>query len=140
MAPAIWRRFFKPYLAKRIKLAKSLRPDLLVSYHSDGDVTDVLDDFVEIGIDILNPVQPECMDIPAFAKRYSGNLTVYGGLGTQSTLAFGSPSDVEKEVKALVELGRAGMGLIIAPSHFIEPEVPIDNILALHNTVMSSTF
>lgn len=130
MGLPMWRRWLKPRLARVIAAAKAARPDVLVFYHTDGDAMAVVPDLIEIGVDILNPIQCECMD-PAEAKRlYGKDLAFWGTLGTQSTLPFGAPEDVRREVKERMETVGVGGGLLLAPTHMIEPEVPWENILA----------
>lgn len=138
MSAKLWRKWLKPRLAAVIAAARVVRPNILIAYHSDGDVTDLVDDFIEIGIDILNPVQPECMDPFSLRRRYGDTLSFWGTLGTQSTLPFGSPEDVRRDVEQRIELiGRDG-GLILAPTHMVEPEVPWENILAFVDTVKAT--
>lgn len=138
MSAKLWRTWLKPRLAAVIAAARAVRPDILIAYHSDGDVTHLVDDFIEIGIDILNPVQPECMDLFALKQQYGDALSFWGTLGTQSTLPFGSPADVRHDIEQRVELvGRDG-GLILAPTHMVEPEVPWENILTFVDTVKAT--
>jgi uroporphyrinogen decarboxylase len=130
MSVRMWRAWLKPRLARVIAAARSVRPDVLVFFHSDGDVTAIVEDLIEIGVDILNPVQPECMDPVALRQRFGERLCLWGTIGTQSTFPFGSPDDVRREVRTRVEtVGRNG-GLFLAPTHMIEPEVPLANIVA----------
>jgi uroporphyrinogen decarboxylase len=130
MSVRMWRAWLKPRLARVIAAARSVRPDVLVFFHSDGDVTAIVEDLIETGVDILNPVQPECMDPVALRQRFGERLCLWGTIGTQSTFPFGSPDDVRREVRTRVEtVGRNG-GLFLAPTHMIEPEVPLANIVA----------
>ena len=138
MSPAMWRRWLKPRLAQTIAAARRVRPDVLVFYHSDGDVRPIIGELIEIGVDILNPVQPECMD-PALLKRLWGDrLSFWGTIGTQTTFPFGTPDDVRKEVRLRIETVGNGGGLFLAPTHFIEPEVPFENIVAFVDAAKES--
>ena len=138
MSVRMWRTWLKPRLARVIGAAKSARPDVLVFFHSDGNVTAIVDDLVEIGVDILNPVQPECMDPLALRQRFGRRLALWGTIGTQSTFPFGTPDDVRREVRTRIEtVGRDG-GLFLAPTHMIEPEVPFANIAAFVDAVTAS--
>ncbi|MCS7224851.1 MAG: uroporphyrinogen decarboxylase family protein [Armatimonadetes bacterium] len=128
MAPHIWRKFLKPRLARVIATARSLRPDIAVWYHSDGNILSIIDDLIEIGVTVLNPIQPECMDLRLIRDRYGDRLAFWGGIGTQSVLPFGSPDDVKKAVRDVIRL--FAPGFILAPTHVIEPDVPWDNIIA----------
>ena len=137
MSVRMWRTWLKPRLARVIAAAKSARPDVLVFFHSDGNVTAIVDDLVEIGVDILNPVQPECMDPVALRQRFGRRLALWGTIGTQSTFPFGTPDDVRREVRTRIEtVGRDG-GLFLAPTHMIEPEVPFANIAAFVEAVLA---
>lgn len=129
--PELWREVMKTRWAKVIAAARAIKPDIHVWYHSDGNVWDIIDDLVEIGITILNPVQPECMNPLAIRKRCGKLLAFDGCVGTQSTLPFGTPDEVRRTVRELVETldGKNG-GLMLSPTHVLEPEVPPENIMA----------
>ena len=86
-------------------------------------------------VDILNPVQPECVDPVAIKKKYGDRLSFWGTIGTQTTMPFGTPEDVRREIRARIETVGKGGGLLIAPTHVIEPEVPWENILAFIEAV-----
>jgi uroporphyrinogen decarboxylase len=135
MSAGMWRVWLKPRLARTIAAARDVRRDVLVFYHSDGDITPIITDLVEIGVDILNPVQPECMDAAALKRVFGDRLSFWGTIGTQSTLPFGSPDDVRREVRTRIETVGAGGGLFLAPTHVIEPEVPFENIVAFVDAV-----
>jgi uroporphyrinogen decarboxylase len=131
MSVDLWRTWLKPRLARVIQAGRAIKPDLLIFYHSCGYVLPFLDDLVEIGIDVLNPVQPECMPFEDVLKKVGGRLSFWGTLGTQSTLPFGTPDDVRKVIwDNLRRCGRQG-GLVIAPTHMVEPEVPWANLVAM---------
>ncbi len=130
MSPAVWRRFIKPRLARIIAAARAVKPDVLALYHSDGDLTVAIDELVEVGVDVLNPVQPECMDPRAIRRRYGRRLAFWGTVGTQTTMPFGRPADVRRAVRDSIDaLGRSG-GLLVSPTHTLEPDVPWENIEA----------
>jgi uroporphyrinogen decarboxylase len=135
ISPEMWRKHFKPRLKMVIDAAKSINPDILIDYHSDGNVTKVVPELIEIGIDILNPVQPECMDVIQLKKDFGNILSFRGTLGTQSVLPFGTPKDVEKSCREMIEIVGKGGGLILAPSHVLEPEVPWENLEAMIKTI-----
>jgi len=135
MSPAMWREFIKPNFARIIRAARVIKPDILWFYHTDGCVTEIIADLIEIGVDILNPVQPEVMDPAALKKQYGDRLTFNGTISIQQTLPFGTVQDVRREVKERIETVGIGGGLILAPSHLIQPEVPLVNLLALAQAV-----
>lgn len=137
MSVELWRQWLKPRLAEVIRAGKSIKPDLLIFYHSCGYVLPFIEELIEVGVDILNPVQPECMqlaDVQAIAK---GRLSYWGTIGTQQTLPFGTPEQVREAVLANLKLcGKAG-GIVIAPTHLVEPEVPWENLLAMKEAAAS---
>jgi len=134
MNPDVWRTLIKPRLKKVIDATKNINKDILVFYHGDGNLQSIIPDLIEIGIDILNPIQPECMNPIEIKNLYGDRLSFWGGLGTQTTMPFGSTDDVRKECRRLIDnLGKGG-GFLLAPTHTIEPEVPWDNIMAFIDT------
>jgi uroporphyrinogen decarboxylase len=135
MSPGTWRRFLKPHMARIIAKARSIAPDIPVFYHSDGDCRLIIEELIEIGVTILNPVQPECMDPAELKRRYGGRLAFWGTIGIQGTLPFGTPDDVRREVRTRMETVGAGGGLLIGPSHMVEPEVPWENLVALYEAI-----
>ncbi len=127
----LWREVMKPRWASVFAAARAVKPDIHVWYHSDGNIWDILDDLVEIGVTILNPVQPECMDPVAIRKRFGKRLAFDGCVGTQTTFPFGTPADMHRRVRELCEaLDAAHGGLMLSPTHVLEPEVPPENIAA----------
>ena len=135
MSLDMWREFLKPRLKRIIEAAKKVNPDALVFYHSDGKVWDAIPELIEAGVDVLNPIQPDCMD-PAEVKREFGkDLSFFGTVSVQETLPKGTPKDVEEEVKLRIETVGKGGGLLIAPSHVLQPDTPWENITAFFEAV-----
>ena len=99
-------------------------------YHSCGFVEPFIPDLIEAGIDILNPVQPESMDFGKLHAEYGDVLSFNGTLGTQTTLPFGTPDEVRAVVKRNLDIAGDKGGLVVAPTHVVEPEVPWENIEA----------
>lgn len=130
MSKPMWREWLKPRLARVIAAARAAKPDVLVSYHSCGNVTELVDDFIEIGIDILNPVQPECMDFAALHAEYGDRLSFNGTIGTQTTMPFASPQEVRETVRRNLDIAGPAGGLLPCPTHLLEPEVPWENVEA----------
>lgn len=130
MSPRLWRRWLKPRLAAVIAAARAAKPDVLIWYHSDGDCRPIIPELIEIGVDILNPVQPECMDPAQIKALYGDRLAFSGTIGTQTTMPFGTPDEVKAEVKLRMSTVGRGGGLLLAPTHVLEPDVPWENILA----------
>lgn len=135
MSVPMWRKWFKPLMSEIIGAAKAIKPDLLVFYHSDGNCAAIIGDLIEIGVDILNPVQPECLNLAELKKLHGDHVSFWGTMGTQTTFPFGTPEDVRREVADRIALfGRDG-GLLLGPSHMIEPEVPFENVEAFVQAV-----
>lgn len=134
MSYDLWAKWLKPDMKRAIAAAKEVKPDLLAYYHSDGVIYDIIEDLIEIGVDILNPVQPECIDPVKVKEMYGDRLSFWGTIGTQTTMPFGTVEEVEATVKEMIETVGKGGGLCLAPTHLLEPEVPFENIEALVNT------
>ena len=135
MSPATWRKWFKGRMALIIEEALAVKPGLPIFYHSDGNPEAIIPDLMDIGVTILNPVQPECLDPAMVKERYGDRLALWGTIGTQTTLPFGTPDDVRREVRTRIEtVGRDG-GLVLGPTHMIEPDVPWENIVALYEAI-----
>ncbi|MCX8082050.1 MAG: hypothetical protein N3D17_01430 [bacterium] len=129
-SPTMWRRFIKERWAKVYSSVKSIKPDIQIWYHSDGNINTIIPELIEIGVTILNPLQPECMDITKIKKEYGKHLVFDGTIGTQTTMPFSSPEEVKNVIRQRKkELGYDG-ALILAPTHVLEPEVPLENIEA----------
>jgi uroporphyrinogen decarboxylase len=129
-APDLWRRMLHARWTRIWSEVKRINPKVQIFYHSDGNIAPIVGELVEGGVDILNPLQPECLDVDAVHRAYGKRLCFDGCIGTQSTMPFGSPQDVRDRVKEVIEkYGRDG-GLFISPTHMLEPEVPIANIEA----------
>ena len=130
IGPHTWREFLKPRLARVIEAARAARPDLRIIYHSDGHFEPILDDLVELGVDGINPLQPEHMDAARIRRRYGPGLALWGTVGRQTAFAFATPEAIGDEVRRRVdELGPAG--LILCPAYDIdEPDIPWANIRA----------
>jgi len=135
MSPATWRRWLKPRLAQVVEAAKSVKPEIHIFYHSDGDCRAIIPDLIEIGVTVLNPVQPECMDPVQLKAEFGDRLAFWGTVGTQTTMPFETPEQVRAVVKERIETVGKGGGLLIAPTHILEPDVPWQNVLAFVEAV-----
>jgi uroporphyrinogen decarboxylase len=135
MSPDMWRQWLKPCWAKVWAAARAIKPDLQIWYHSDGNLEPIIPDLIEIGMTILNPVQPECMDPAKLKAQYGDQLGFWGCVGTQTTFPFGSPADMKQAVKGLIDTVGRGGGLLLAPTHTLEPDVPWENIVAFFEAV-----
>jgi len=130
-----WRKFVKPGLKKIFGHARER--GLLVMVHSDGDVTQLIPDLIEIGVTILNPLQPEAMDVLEIKRRYGKDLCFNGGISTQITLPRGTEQDVRREVAACLRYLGKGGGYIVAPAKAILPDVPLENAAALIDSLVN---
>lgn len=130
-----WRQWVKPATAATIAAAKEISQDVLAMYHSDGVIDDIIPELIEIGVDVLNPVQPECMDPVRIKQNYGDRLSFLGTVGTQTVMPFGTPEQVRDTVRHMLETVGANGGLTIAPTHMLEPEVPWANIEAFVQAV-----
>jgi uroporphyrinogen decarboxylase len=131
MSVELWEEWIRPRLAGVVAAARAERPGVLVLYHSCGYVLPFIERLIETGIDILNPVQPESMPFAEVHARFGDRLSFWGTIGTQTTLPFGSPGDVRRAVaENLGACGERG-GIVIGPTHVLEPEVPWENFLAM---------
>ncbi len=140
ISPDTWRRFFKPRMATFISTLKRINPDVKVAYHSDGVIYPIIPDLVEIGLDVLNPVQPRCMDPETLNREYGDRLCFWGSIDEQHTLPFGRPEDVRKEVLArLRTLGKDG-GLILGPTHHVQLDTPLENFWAMVDTIRETPY
>jgi len=135
MSPNTWRTWFKGRMQRIIQEARTIKPGLPIFYHSDGNPAAIIPDLIDIGVTILNPVQPECID-PVWVKQtYGDRLALWGAIGTQTVMPFGNPESIRREVRRLVETVGYDGGLVLGPTHSLEPDVPWDNIEALYQAI-----
>lgn len=135
IAKPLWQKYLKGRLEEVIRSAKEVNPEILIFYHGDGNLQDIIPDLIEIGVDILNPIQPECMDPVEIKRQYGNKISFWGTIGTQTTMPFGTPKDVKAACQRMIQtVGRDG-GLLLAPTHLLEPEVPWENIKAFIEAV-----
>lgn len=140
ISPNHWRRFFKPRMATFIAELKAINPDVKVAYHSDGNIQPIIPELIEIGLDILNPIQPACMDPALLKKQYGDKLCFWGSVDEQYTLPQGTPDYVRHEILTrLNTIGKNG-GLIIGPTHHVQLDTPLENFWAMVNTITDTPY
>ncbi len=134
MGYRLWREFIYPVLKRTYSVARDAGKKVFI--HSCGDVDELFDDLVDIGLNCFNPFQPEVMDVSTLVPQYRGRLAFYGGMSTQKTLPYGNVDDVRRETRQLLQLGEAG-GYIFSPAHDVPKDVPLENMLAMIDLVQS---
>jgi len=132
LSPELWRCHIKPYSEKLIRTFRDM--GLVTFYHSCGSIVPVIEDFIGMGLDILDPIQPKAagMNPEELKRRFGDRLTFHGGIDEQELLPWGTPVDVRREVGRLIGiLGKDG-GYIVCTAHAIQPDTPAENITALY--------
>jgi len=140
MSPATWRRFLKPRLAAFIASLKQKNARLKIAYHTDGCVYPIIPDLIEIGVDVLNPIQPQSMDPEKLKREYGGRLCFWGTIDIQQTLPFGTADEVKAEVLARLRTVGQNGGLILGPTHNVQLDTPMENFWSLVKTVTETSY
>jgi len=136
-SPALFRTLDVPRLAELIQRVREDRPEALFFYHSDGKLDDVLDDLIEAGFDIINPIQPECMDPYAVKQRWGDRITLWGTISVRTTLPKGSPDEIRRLVHERIRRCGHDGGFVLAPANVIMYDTPIENVLAMYEAARS---
>jgi uroporphyrinogen decarboxylase len=129
----MWETWLKPRHQKVIHAAREVNPDILIFYHSCGHYTPFIPGLLEIGVDILNPIQPECMDFDEVHAQFGDKASFWGTLGSQQLLPFGSEDEIRAEVHSRIKTCGEKGGIVIGPSHLVEPEVPLDSLIFMRD-------
>jgi uroporphyrinogen decarboxylase len=129
LGPKNWRRFLKPRLQRMYK--KVHEAGKMALSHCCGNIADVIPDIIEIGLDVLESVQPEAMNPYELKQKYGDRIKFWGGLGTQSVIQFGSPREIHDEVALLCGKMGTGGGYILAPAEPLQPGIPVENAAAV---------
>lgn len=137
ISPTSYRQFFKPRHKKVIAAFKKANPNIKIAYHSCGSIVGIIEDLIEIGVEILNPIQPQAkgMDLALFKEKYGDRIAFFGGVDVQGVLPNGTPADVEEEVKKRIKAAGKGGGYVLAPAHNIQPDTSLENIYAMYEAV-----
>lgn len=134
MSLDMWRKLIKPHIKRLYSLAKKY--DLYITQHSCGSVTYVLKDLVELGLNVLEPIQVRAydMDFESLVNKYNGKVVLQGSIDTQKTLPFGTPEDVRNEVISRIKLFKDKGGFVLGPSQHLLKEIPLENIITMYKT------
>jgi hypothetical protein len=134
-SPAMFERFDVPRFTKLINRVKQVNPEVRILYHSDGNIEHIIPMLIRCGIDILNPIQSACMDPAAIKKKYGDRLTFHGTISVQDTIPYGTVADVQNEVITRIKTVGYNGGFIVSPENSIPYDAPLENILAVYETV-----
>jgi uroporphyrinogen decarboxylase len=135
MSLKMWREWLKPRMADVIQAAKRVNPRIYFRYHSDGMITPLIPDLIEIGVDSLITVQPESTDIYDVKRRFGEDICMEGTIGCQSELMRGTPDEVRSMVKAQCEGLMSGGGFIASPANMVGPDAPFEDLIALYEAL-----
>jgi uroporphyrinogen decarboxylase len=139
ISPLMFRKFIKPCLARLIKTIKESNPKTKVMLHSDGAITRLIPDIIELGVDVLHPLEPlPATDIPAVKAAFGAQVTFLGGIDITHAMT-GTPPDVIDEVRLRIAQLAQGGGYILAPSNHLQADVPPENVVTLYETARNSS-
>ncbi|MFA7019612.1 MAG: uroporphyrinogen decarboxylase family protein [Sphaerochaetaceae bacterium] len=128
----LWRDIIRPSIDKIIASAREINPEIILFFHSDGNLDQIMEELIDTGFTVINPIQPECMDLYKTKDRFGHTITLHGTISIQELLPFGSVDDIHREVAKIVDYCGKDGGLIISPSNLIQNDTPMENILALY--------
>lgn len=133
ISPKTWRDVFKERMRCVIKELKQVNPETKIAYHCCGSYFPIMGDLIEIGVDILNALQPTAanMDLKTIKDTFGSRASLFGGLDTQGAIPFGSLADVEQEVQRAITAAAPGGGYILAGAHNIQPDTSVEKLVKL---------
>lgn len=135
ISPETFREMIKPKMGYMIGELRKRNKNIKIAFHSDGYIEPIIPDLIEVGVDLLNPIQPESMDPADIKKKYGKNIALWGTVSTQSTLPFKGPKEVNEEVRERIKTCAPGGGFLLAPTHNIQLDVPFANIEAFYGAI-----
>jgi uroporphyrinogen decarboxylase len=140
LSPQHWRTHIKPYSEQLIRRFKDM--GYFTFYHSCGSIVPVIDDLIEMGLDVLDPVQISAagMDPQILKTRFGDRLTFHGGVDEQTMLPVLSPPELEAAILGLIEVLGSGGGYIPCAAHALQPDTPVENILTLYRTITAHRY
>jgi len=137
MSPVQYREWYRPRHRQIVAHLRAIRPEAKIAFHCCGHVTPLIPDLVEIGIDVLEAVQAEAMDVPALKREFGRDIAFWGGVGAQSVLELGTPAQVREGVRQTLQVMAPGGGYIAAPCHTLTEHVSWENVLAFHEAMLA---
>jgi uroporphyrinogen decarboxylase len=140
ISPGMWRQYFKPRMCRFISELKEINPELKIAYHSDGNIWPIIPDLIEIGLDVLNPIQPACMNPSEVKEQFGDRLCFWGTIDEQRTLPFGTEGEVRAEVLHRLKTIGGGGGLIIGPTHHVQLDTSLENFWSMVNTIKNTAY
>lgn len=136
LSPETWRKYFKIRYSQIFEAFRKKKKDIVIAYHSCGNCSEIIDELVEIGLDVLNPIQPLAME-PAYIKqRYGNKITLFGGLDVQRIMPYGTPDEVRAEVRRLKSVCGQDGGYILSPAHHIQSDTSLENVMAFYEAAL----
>ena len=133
MSLPMWRKYFKPRFAKMYEEFRKAKKDIVIAYHSCGNCQDAIDDMIEIGLNVLNPIQPLAMDPYMIKQRYGKKLTMFGAIDVQELMPHGTKEEIVQTVRDYKKYLGAGGGYILSPAHHLQSDTGLENIMAFYD-------
>ncbi len=132
ISPRMWRRYFKERYRQVYAELKAVNPDIIIMQHCDGAVAPILGDWIEVGLEVFNPVQPNVPghDPLELKTKFGERMSFWGAIDQQQLLPFGTPEDIDNDVRAKIEVLGKGGGYLVAPAHIIQSDTPPENVEA----------
>jgi len=133
ISPDLWREIFKPRYKYVYNQLKKENPDIIIAHHSCGSIRPIIEDMIEIGLDVLNPIQPKAkdMDLKELKEKHGNEIAFFGGIDIQEVLPYGTADEVEIEVKEKIAAAGENGGYLLAPAHNLQPDTDLKNIYKL---------
>jgi uroporphyrinogen decarboxylase len=137
ISPRMWRRYFKERYRQIYAELKAANPNIIIMQHCDGAVAPILDDWIEVGLEVFNPVQPNVPghDAKELKTKFGNRLSFWGAIDQQQLLPQGSPAEIEADVAEKIRILGEGGGYMCAPAHIIQADTPMENVEAFINAV-----
>ena len=138
ISPKMWRNFFKERYRQVYSELKAVNPDIIIMQHCDGAVAPILDDWIEAGLEVFNPVQPNVPghEPPDLKSKFGDRMSFWGAIDQQQLLPQGSKKDIEMDIAKKIEVLGEGGGYMCAPAHIIQSDTSMDNVEIFINAVM----